>query len=71
MIVLKIFTAYYYESHCSCCSAVEHNAVVIANTENEALGMVLNAYEKTEAGHWNIVEVDAGKPCVTDVQYNA
>lgn len=45
----------------------EITSVVIANTKEEALGLVLEEHKTTQARYWSVEEVDTTKLSVTNV----
>lgn len=58
---MKLFKAE-YDWHGSRGAYEEIKYIVVANTEEEALGLVLEAEEKTSSDFWNIEEIDATVP---------
>lgn len=64
--MLKSYTASYFKSG-SWGSYEYHSAVVIANEKEEALGLILENYNKTNAQYWNIEEIDVSKLCVIEI----
>ena len=62
---LRVWTASYYVSY-GYGAYDEHDAVVVANTEFEALGFLLERFSDTYAEHWTLEEVDTATPHVHD-----
>jgi len=40
------------------------NAIAVANTEVEALGLLLNAYPDTNSDEWKLTQIDIATPNV-------
>ena len=57
---MKVFRAHgYISSPCGCCYPdLDTDEIVVAVTEPEALGLLLEMFESTMKKHWDIQEVD-------------
>ena len=53
MKALKVYLGNYYTKY------QDMSLAVVANTESEALGMVLSEYLDTKAKHWSFEELDS------------
>ena len=63
---LKVFSASYYETG-PWGYWKDGDAVVVANTETEALGMLLQEDSDTKANYWSLEEIDTNKAGVSDM----
>ena len=61
---MKVYKASYYQSF-NYGAYQEHERIVVANSENEALGLVLEDEQNTLAKHWDIEEIDITQAGVT------
>jgi hypothetical protein len=61
--MLKAFTASYSETW-AYGGYANTECVVVANTESEALGFLLEEYKEHDAKYWLIQEIDLSKPVI-------
>ena len=61
---MKVFEAYYYESW-RFGNYESHKVIVVASTEDEAFGLVLESFGDSKPKHWSLTEVDLTYPHVS------
>jgi len=68
--MLKFFLANYYRSY-GFGGYDNIYCTVVANTESEALGLLIEQYVKTDAKYWCVWEPDCSKISVDEISNNS
>ena len=58
---MNAYKAFYYKDW-GWCAYDEEECIIIANTEQEALGFALQEYPDSIAEYWNLTLIDMTKP---------